>query len=161
MSGQSEPVYDITKGDHSVNENINEEFTIDEIRLIIRKIKNGKTCGIDQIKNEVLKACPHELMVIMLKFFNAILNSGIVPELWCIGLIMHLYKIKGSQFDPDNNRGITLLSCMGKVFTALINYRLTKYLDAVGRLVMNRLDLDMIIRRLITYSHYMQSLICI
>ena len=121
-----EPVYDITEGDHSVNENINEEFTIDELRLIIRKIKNGKACGIDHIRNDFLKACPHELIVIMLKFFNDILNSGIVPELRCIGLIMPLYKNKGGQFDPDNYRGITLLSCMGTVFNALIICRLTK-----------------------------------
>ena len=28
-ASDGEPVYDITKGDHSVNENINEAFTID------------------------------------------------------------------------------------------------------------------------------------
>ena len=76
------------------------------------------------------------------------------PELWCIGpqtscrsvigLIMPLYKNKGSQFDQDNYQGIILLSCVGKDFAILINYRHTKYLDAV-KLGMNRLDLDMII----------------
>ena len=45
---------------------------------------------------------------------------------------MPLYKNKGERSDPDNYRGITLLSCMGKLFTALLNYRLTKYLDATG-----------------------------
>ena len=36
---------------------------------------------------------------------------------------------KGSIDDPDNYRGITLLSCIGKLFTASINARLTTYLD--------------------------------
>ena len=73
---------------------------------------------------------------------------------WSNNLIMPLYKNKGSQFDQDNYQGIILLSCVGKDFAILINYRHTKYLDAV-KLGMNRLDLDMIVRRLITYSHYM------
>ena len=45
---------------------------------------------------------------------------------------MPLYKDKGSLNDPDNYRGITLLSCVGKLFTAVLNDRVTKYLDAVG-----------------------------
>ena len=45
---------------------------------------------------------------------------------------MPLYKNKGSLNDPDNYRGITLLSCVGKLFTAVLNGRVTKYLDAVG-----------------------------
>ena len=36
------------------------------------------------------------------------------------------------QADPNNYRGITLLSCIGKVFTALLNQRLTRFLDAIG-----------------------------
>ena len=60
------------------------------------------------------------------------LNLGIVPEEWCIGAIIPIYKNKGSDSDPDNYRGITLLSCVGKLFTALLNYRLTNYLEATG-----------------------------
>ena len=70
----------------------------------------------------------------MVKMFNLVLNTGIIPSDWCIGMIMPLYKNKGSRKDPDNYRGITLLSCIGKLFTASINYRLTNYLDAIGEL---------------------------
>ena len=34
--------------------------------------------------------------------------------------------------DPNNYRDITLLSCIGKLFTAAINARLTHYLESVG-----------------------------
>ena len=45
---------------------------------------------------------------------------------------MPLYKNKGSLNDQDNYRGITLLSCVGKLSTAVLNDRVTKYLDVVG-----------------------------
>ena len=61
--------------------------------------------------------------------FNLVLLSGIVPTDWCIGIIKPIYKKKGSIDDPDNYRGITLLSCIGKLLTASINTRLTTYLD--------------------------------
>ena len=58
--------------------------------------------------------------------------SGVVPSVWCLGMIKPLYKKKGSLDDPDNYRGITLLSCLGKLFTACINARLTEYLNCAG-----------------------------
>ena len=86
----------------------------------------------DHIRNEFLKSCPKEILQIFVNFFNLILSSGLIPDEWCIGLILPLYKNKGDINNPDNYRGITLLSCIGKLFTAVINSRLTKYLDAVG-----------------------------
>ena len=60
--------------------------------------------------------------------FNLVLLSGIVPTDRCIWIIKPIYKKKGSIDDPDNYRGITLLSCVGKLFTASINTRLATYL---------------------------------
>ena len=52
-----------------------------------------------------------------------------MPTDWCIGIIKPIYKKKGSIDDPDNYRGITLLSCICKLFTTSINTSLTTYLD--------------------------------
>ena len=68
-------MYNITKGDHSVYEYINEEFTNEELRLIIRKIKKmSKACGIDHIGNEFLKACPHKLKDDYVEFKQSIIE---------------------------------------------------------------------------------------
>ena len=130
VNEENEPV--ISVDPQSENEEINEAFTIEEIQSIVKKLKNGKACGVDHIRNEFLKSYPKEILQIFVNFFNLILSSGLIPDEWCIGLILPLYKNKGDINNPDNYRGITLLSCIGKLFTAVINSRLTKYLDAVG-----------------------------
>ena len=117
---------------HSINEDLNKDFQVAEIILLISKLKSNKACGIDHIRNEFLKKCPKEIIEIITLLFNIVLQKGIIPSDWCVGLIMPLYKNKGSPNDPDNYRGITLLSCIGKLFTAAINYRLTNYLEHSG-----------------------------
>ena len=61
------------------------------------------------------------------KLFNVILASGIVPGQWSIGVIKPIYKSSGDDTDPSNYRGIILLSCLGKLFSNLINHRLTLF----------------------------------
>ena len=63
------------------------------------------------------------------KLFNIIFDTGILPDAWLEGKIRPIYKNKGSQLDPENYRPITILSCLGKLFTAILNNRLTKYLE--------------------------------
>ena len=41
-----------------------------------------------------------------------------------IGIIKPINNDKGSQTDVDIYRGITILSCMGKLFTVILNERL-------------------------------------
>ena len=52
-----------------------------------------------------------------------------MPTEWCLGIINPIYKNKGPRSDPDNYRGITLLSCTCKLFTACINKRLSDYVQ--------------------------------
>ena len=81
-----------------------------------------------------MKNCPIDIIHIIVSIFNIVLKTGIVPTDWCIGIIQPIYKKKGSSNDADNYRGITLLSCIGKLFTACINNRLTNYVEATGSL---------------------------
>ena len=64
-----------------------------------------------------------------MKLFTFILFSGKTPNEWSIGMIKPIYKQKGSCYDPNNYRGITILSCFGKLFTGVINNRLVEYFD--------------------------------
>ena len=46
-----------------------------------------------------------------------------------IGVIKPLLESNGNVSDPENYRGITLLSCFGKLFINVINCRLTDFLN--------------------------------
>ena len=53
-------------------------------------------------------------------------------------MIIPIYKSKGSSDDPDNYRGITLLSCLGKLFTSVVNEHLNKFADRISLIKENQ-----------------------
>ncbi len=121
---------DPVTNDVDLDDNIlNEPITEDEIIKASKKLKNSKSPGSDNVINEYIKAS----MPIMIKqyvgLFNKILDTGEYPDSWSLGLIVPIYKKKGDKQDCNNYRGITLLSCVGKLFTSVVNERLKKYCD--------------------------------
>ena len=76
----------ITNDSDEINEHLNAIFTSDEITANIHRLKNNKACGIDYIRNEFLKNVPFSLIHFICDLFNLILDSGIIPDIWCQGL---------------------------------------------------------------------------
>ena len=50
---------------------------------------------------------------------------------WIAEIIKLIYINKCATNNPDNYRGITLLSCLGTLFTAVLNKRLNYYADCI------------------------------
>ena len=124
--------FDPSDLDLSNMEEFNLDFTMEEVLKNIGTLKNNKSEGVDFIKNEFLKNCPLSVVELIVKLFNLILRTGHIPNEWSIGLIVPIFKKKGSKYDPNNYRGITLLSCLGKLFTLCINVRLNKFAKDKG-----------------------------
>ena len=108
---------------------LNSEIRNEEITQAIQKLKNEKSPGQDFILNEYIKASIETFLPIYNNLFNIVLNTGTFPSEWNIGIISPIYKNKGNKNDPMNYRPITLLSCLGKVFTSVLNNRLTIFLE--------------------------------
>ena len=108
---------------------LNCEITEEEVSKCIHKLKLNKACSSDLILNEFLRHSKTYMLTAFTKLFNIVFMTGIVPEEWSQGIISPIYKNKGDRTDPDNYRGITILSCFGKLFTAVLNARLNKYLE--------------------------------
>ena len=61
---------------------------------------------------------------VYIELFNIIFETGIIPDSWLVG-----YINKGDKLDPTNFRPITILSCVSKLFMAILNERLNKFSD--------------------------------
>ena len=106
-----------------------------EIRKAAEKLKNNKSPFLDKIRNEMIKASIDTLIPVYEKLFNSILNQGTMPQTWCGGLITPIYK-SGGRSDPANYRqeGISVSSCLGKLFCSILNQRLLEYIISLNKL---------------------------
>ncbi len=57
---------------NSVNEFVNDVFTIDEICIAIKKLKNNKSCGYDNFTIEFLNNCPQNVISLIVKIINVV-----------------------------------------------------------------------------------------
>ena len=108
---------------------LDEYISIQEIKSAATKLKNNKSTCNDLISNEMIKCCvnTHFIKVIRL-LFNLIIINLYYPKEWKLGLLIPIFKSDDS-FDPSNYRGITVTSCLSKLFTLIMNERLVKYLN--------------------------------
>ena len=95
----------------------------DEVRDAIKNLKVGKASGLDEICGEFLKYSENLIIPFLTKLFNKLYDTSVFPSEWCKSVIIPLFK-KGNENNPDNYRGISLLSIISKVFTAVLNKRL-------------------------------------
>ena len=68
-------------------------------------------------------------MPLLIKLFNIIFESEKLPTSWLDGRIRPIFKNKGDSANPENYCPITILSCLSKLFTSILNNRLTTFLD--------------------------------
>ena len=140
-----EKLYDFFKNlneqnEHSVNEDLNFDTNDDddilnsfitegEILKCIKSLKNNKSSSNDKIINEYIKYTSHIMLPVYVSFFNIVFDTGIIPESWLEGIIRPIYKNNGDPKLSENYRPITILSCFGKFFTAILNSRLNNFLQ--------------------------------
>src|SRR5215469_5189205 len=79
-----------------------------EVELVIEKLKNHKSPGIDQIPAELIKAGARTIRCAIHKLIISIWNKEELPEEWKESIIVPIYK-KGDKTDRNNYRGISLL----------------------------------------------------
>ena len=111
-----------------INKNLNRKISHHELKSVIKRLKLGKAVGIDVISNEMLKVGFPYLKECQLKLFNLIAEANIVPSDWCMSLISPIFKLD-DKLNPDNYRGICVISCLSKLFLLILNDRLSYFLN--------------------------------
>ena len=110
------------------DKNYNQPFTTEEIDKICNQLKIGKAVGPDMIPNEVLKHLG--LRKLMLDFLNFCFLHNVIPSIWRKAIIAPIPKSAAKDpCVPLNYRGISLLSCIYKMYSSILNLRLTTHCE--------------------------------
>ncbi|XP_073671663.1 uncharacterized protein [Paramisgurnus dabryanus] len=122
---------DIPEGEIDLDISI-ELPTKEEIVAAIKKLKNNKAPGLDNLNAELFKTDPETAAEILEPLFRTIWRKACVPEEWTKGVIIKIPK-KGNLSDCNNWRGITLLSIPSKILAKVIISRLSSAVDSTLR----------------------------
>ena len=106
---------------------LNWNITADELRAMIKRLKPGKSPGIDRILAEMIKDGGDVLESCLLWLFNCMLASHF-PERLSVGLITAVYK-SGDKPDMSNYRGITVGSVIAKLFAMILEQRIATWAE--------------------------------
>ena len=99
----------------------NESFTKDEIRYAIKKLNSGKSPGYDGVSKEHIVAAGDGVVDFLFLLMSWVPQIEYIPVNLRRGIEVPLYKGKNtSPLDPNNYRGITLLSTFNKIFEILL-----------------------------------------
>ena len=96
--------------------------------IILRKIKNRKAAGLDEIPPEVWKTRQFNDI---LRHCNAVYNQNPIDR-WMKGCIL-LFPKKGDLGLVKNYRGITLTSIAAKIYNALLRNSIVPQIDKILR----------------------------
>ncbi len=107
---------------------LDNQITYNEVIKAIALLKKCKSTGVDKLLNEYFIEACDILAGYITTIFNMILNTGKFPLAWTEEIIVPIHK-KGDKSDPSNYRGITLLSCFAKLFTCILNQRISTWCE--------------------------------
>ena len=112
---------------------LNERISDDEMLHAVKHLKKGKSAGPYGILPEFFIECIDTLLPVIRKLFNRLFMNGLFRTCWSHSILIPLHK-KGDINNPYNYRGISLLVVFGKIYTSIINRRITFYINIYGKI---------------------------
>ena len=113
------------------SETINIEISYDEVSEAVNKSNYKKSYL--EIPNEAMKNRNAKLL--LFKLFNLCFISGFNPSDWDFSDIKPIPKKDKDARDPLQNRCITIVCCVAKIYSSILNRRLQNYLESNDILV--------------------------
>jgi hypothetical protein len=106
------------------DDDLDSVITVDEVISAISRLKRDKSAGMDGLIGELFIETADIVTPSLVKLFNCVFNSGVFPTAWTRGVIIPIPK-KNNASDVNSFRGITLVSIFGKLYSMILNHRLT------------------------------------
>ena len=98
----------------------------EEIQKASYILRTNKASGYDSVSNEMILGLIQVQPGIIAFLFNIVFKNHRKIDEWTTALISPIFK-SGIETDPGNYRGISVLSCLGKLFSSILNQRLLKF----------------------------------
>ena len=111
-------------GEHN---GLNAPLSRNETKMSLKRAKTGKSTGTDNLPNEILKR--PQLFEVLHKLFDACLTNNVIPATWYKAIICPILKKGKDRRYPLNHRAISLMSTVAKLFSDIINSRITTYME--------------------------------
>ena len=100
-------------------------INVDDVKLAIKGLNSGKSCGVDGLSSEHFKFADDKLCILLKLVFNCMFLHGHLPKDFMNTLIVPIVKNKkGNISDSDNYRPIALTNVASKIMEVII---LSKY----------------------------------
>ena len=115
------------------NIKLEKNFSKEEIEKVVRKLKDGKAMGTDDVPNEALKHATPKLLEMLTKLYNLVQKKSKTPEIWKTGRLVLIHK-SGAQTDLGNFRPLTVIVAQSGLFSKVLNERLTEVVEEQGLL---------------------------
>ena len=96
------------------------DILLSEVQEAIKKLKNQKAPGIDDIPGELLKQADDSVAIVLQKLCNSVWKSKMWPEDWKKCVFLTLPK-KGDASECKNHRTIALIPHASKILLHIIN----------------------------------------
>jgi hypothetical protein len=112
----------------TVLDELDSDFTLEELDTAIKKLSNAKAAGSDGIPNEVWKNISCDQRTILLESMNNCWNSCVFPAEWSDIIMCPIFK-KGNMKQPENYRPISLLNTGLKLYTMMMSNRLNSWCE--------------------------------
>ena len=118
--------------------NITPDWTMQDLEVVLKQLKNKKARDPLGISNELFKPenAGEDLKIALLKMSNKIKTQQVVPKALGLCNITSLYKNKGSQKDYNNYRGIFRVTAIRSIIDKLIYNDEYEFIDSVQRIVL-------------------------
>ena len=100
------------------------EITNAEIEMALRKMKNGKATGPDNLPVEVWKSLGRTVVNFLKEALNKITDEEKIPDIWRKSILIPIYKNKGDILNCGNHRGIKLMCHIMKLYESVHENRL-------------------------------------
>ena len=130
-----------------------------EVKEACQSLKVGKASGLDGVQGEHLKYAGPTTHTYLAKLFNCMTTAEWRPLSMRKGIIVPIPKGDKDRTIPDNNRGITLRSVLGKVYDKILLKRADEWFQSnmheqqgANRIGCSSVNTALILKETISYN---------